>query len=293
MTTKQSENEITEKIKDSCFIITPIGSAESETFKKTNGLIASIIDPVLKTFDFKAVPAYEIPNSGSINRQILKSILNDKLVIANLTGLNPNVMYELAVRHAVRLPVIIMAEHGTNLPFDITDQRTIFYHDTLLGAEEAKPKLTNAIQAALDDSNIDNPIYQVIEEGSIIKASHEKEQSFNEYLIKRIDQLENNITSIKKKTFNSDAIFDTGSVGNKLKSIEVEFLNKSLTNGQMNEIIKKAVGANFSSYTMHYPGSGRVRIFDIKSDKDSLASTIVTIFQKQQDFVVKDFEIIS
>src|SRR5665213_1904167 len=178
-----------------CFIITPIGELNSLINQKAQGLINSVIEPVLKEFQFKATPAYKIADSGSINRQVLKNIISNKLVIANLTGLNPNVMYELAVRHAVRLPVIIMAEEGTKLPFDINDQRAIFYQDTLLGAEQSKPKLRAAIKAVvnLSSEQIDNPIYQIYQETSIIKSTTGEKQTFDEYLLQRFDNLEASI----------------------------------------------------------------------------------------------------
>jgi hypothetical protein len=185
-----------------CFIITPIGEINSPINLKAKGLINSVIEPILQEFGFKALPAYAMADSGSINRQVLKSIISNELVIANLTGLNPNVMYELAVRHAVRLPVIIMAEDDTKLPFDINDQRTIFYSDTLLGSEIAKPALRSAIEAVLKskDEPVDNPIYQVYEEISIIKSTKGKEQSVDEYLLKRFDRLENTITRLSTYT---------------------------------------------------------------------------------------------
>lgn len=221
---KTVDTEVADDICKPCFIITPIGAQDSDTFKKTKGLITSIINPVLLEFNFKAVPAYDIANSGSINRQILKSILNDELVIANLTGLNPNVMYELAVRHAIRKPIIIMAEHETTLPFDITDQRTIFYHNTLLGSEEAKPKLRQAIEAVLSDKTIDNPIYQVIEETNIIQDAKGPDKTLMEYLVNRFDQLEGRMNRPFERINSASQISNT----EKLKEIfiDIEFKSK-------------------------------------------------------------------
>jgi len=276
-------SKTTEKVNDlsddkkSCFIITPIGAIDSEVFKKTKGLISSVIDPVLNEFDFKAVPAYEINNSGSITRQILKSIVNDKLVIANLTNLNPNVMYELAVRHAIRLPVIIMAEHGTNLPFDITDQRTIFYYDTLLGSEEAKPKLRLAIESALKDESVDNPIYQVVEEATIIKGD-KSEQSINEYLIRRLDQLENNISAIKQKPIEvrPESRVD--------KSIEIQFHDRSLVNDEKRKIISGVIKNKFSGYQISYGET--VKISNISSSVDTFREVLTDFINLKKIMVI-------
>ncbi|MDB5003033.1 MAG: hypothetical protein JWQ34_1258 [Mucilaginibacter sp.] len=242
-----------------CFIITPIGELNSPINLKAKGLINSVIEPVLREFGFDAIPAYKMADSGSINRQVLKSIISNELVIANLTGLNPNVMYELAVRHAVRLPVIIMAEDDTKLPFDINDQRTIFYSDTLLGSEIAKPSLRAAIEAVLrsKEEPVDNPIYQVYEEISVIKSSKGKEQSIDEYLLKRFDRLENAITRLSN---NGEKSIST----TLNKGVEITLKAKTtaaLLNGH-NELFKifEKVGIQVDSITTSAKGIFLVRV---------------------------------
>ncbi|MGY3213315.1 hypothetical protein [Mucilaginibacter sp. HD30] len=196
MSKKEDLTSLENQKHDHCFIITPIGEGGSDTYKKTNGLIKAVIEPVLKEFNFTPIPAHFIDTPGSITKQIIKHLLDDKLVIANLTGLNPNVMYELAVRHAAKLPVITMAEHGTKLPFDIVDQRTLFYFDTLDGVDDCQAKLRSIISSVLDENAVvDNPIYEVIKEKQLIKTLDP--ESPENYLIKRLDRLENIINSIQ------------------------------------------------------------------------------------------------
>lgn len=182
----------------SCFIITPIGSVGSETFNKADGLIRSVIQPVLEEFGFAALPAYKIDASGSITKQIIHHIYNDELVIANLTGNNPNVMYELAIRHSFGKKVISMAETGTKLPFDINDQRTIFYDDTLLGSEAAKPMLKKAIEAVLNGEKTDevsNPVFDAIHEAAFVRSVDFEKQDITRYMLDKFDKLERIILS--------------------------------------------------------------------------------------------------
>ena len=202
-------NQQTNEYENICFIITPIGSENSPIRKKTDGLISNVIKPVCDGLGFKAVPAHEIDKPGSITRQVIQHIMNSKMVIANLTGLNPNVMYELAIRHAAKLPVVCLAEEGTTLPFDITTERTIFYTDDMYGAVKLIPDLKSKMKSALEDVNIDNPIYRAIKENQIIETiTSSNDNSSNgalSYIINRLDKIESKISTSNIRNNNSSA----------------------------------------------------------------------------------------
>lgn len=154
----KKEDTATIDAKKECFIISPIGQAETEINKKANGLYNAVIKPVLNDLDYTCVRADEIDSSGSINNQIINKIIEAELVIVNLSGLNPNVMYELALRHAIGKPVIMLKEGSFNdMPFDIIDQRTILYSDDLNSVVFTQEELRKKIKGIKDNSEIDNP----------------------------------------------------------------------------------------------------------------------------------------
>ncbi|MFD2598633.1 hypothetical protein ACFSQ3_06675 [Sphingobacterium corticis] len=195
-----------------CFIITPIGKKNSEIYNKTEGLLRSVLTPVLESFNFISIPAHKIDNTGSINKQIIDKIVKCDLVIANLTGVNPNVMYELAIRHSFGKPVIMIAEAGTILPFDIFDQRCIFYSDTFLGAEELKPELHRRIELILeqgtDQTEINNPVYNAITEVAQINNLPSDEKGVVDIIMNRLDEIE---STVRTKFTSSETVRAVGS----------------------------------------------------------------------------------
>lgn len=177
-----------------CFIVTPIGMEGSDIRQKTDGLIDVALNPILKEFGYEGLPAHKIAEPGSIPEQVIEHLLNDDLVIANLTGLNPNVMYELAVRHATKLPIICIAEQGTQLPFDIASERTIFYDDNMAGVTVLKTKLHDTLKASIKEKNSDNPIYRAQKNFTFRKDAKGDAQTF---IIDRLSGIERRLTNIE------------------------------------------------------------------------------------------------
>ncbi len=180
-----------------CFIVTPIGSDESDTRRSAQGVIDSVIKPTLEKLGYDVKVAHEMFQAGSITTQVIELLLEADMVVANLTELNPNVMYELAVRHAKRKPVVAIVEKGTRLPFDLAEERTLFYTNDMLGVFELAPRLEQAVLLASLDKEPDNPIYRTVE-SLIMKQMAETDSQ--RYVIEKLIQMESRLEQLSSRT---------------------------------------------------------------------------------------------
>jgi hypothetical protein len=189
-----------------CFVIAPIGSDDTDTRNRTEDLLDYVIKPVVEDeFGLNLEVAHRIDEPGNITRQVMELLFDAELVIADLTEHNPNVMYELAVRHATGEPVVTIARDGTTPPFDIGPQRTKFYELDFGGAEDFKTTLKATVGKTLSEEHEpDNPIQQVRKsftldkmlEGQIEKLADEGGNELAgvlQQLVNRIEDLESQI----------------------------------------------------------------------------------------------------
>lgn len=141
--------------KPNCFIVMPFGSepAERKWFK---GWYEVVIAPAVVTAGHQPVLSAAEEQPGAINDEIRTHLAYDPMVLVDLGGVdpeddpNPNVMYELGIRHALGLPLVIMAWEGQRLPFDVSNQRVIALGRDLLDIEANKKKIISFIQSAAE-----------------------------------------------------------------------------------------------------------------------------------------------
>jgi hypothetical protein len=134
--------------KKTCFVIGPIGASPSTERDLADTFLKYIVEPckVLVQFDYSdPLRADQIALPGQITTQIIEHLLNDDLVIADLTWHNPNVFYELSLRHAIAKPVVQMVSGGVRLPFDVHASRTIPFSFDVREVEKARDELEHQI----------------------------------------------------------------------------------------------------------------------------------------------------
>lgn len=112
--------------KPKCFVIMPFGNNETNRTHYTV-VYERIIKPPVEAAGFECERGDEIPEYGPIPEQITQKLASADLVVADLSGRNPNVFYELGYRRALKKAIIPIADDLDNLPFDVATYRTILY----------------------------------------------------------------------------------------------------------------------------------------------------------------------
>ncbi len=115
-----------------------------------NELHSDVIKPVCAEYDLEVIRADDIYNNGFIIQDIINSINESTLIIADITPDNPNVYYEVGYAHASAKPVILLCDNKRDkLPFDLSSFRTIFYSDSIAGKKNVELQLRKHLEALL------------------------------------------------------------------------------------------------------------------------------------------------
>ena len=132
-----------------CFIISAIAKEDSQTRKSADHKFEYVYSPVLEDLGYKITRSDKISSPGSISREIVQNLIDADLVIADITDENSNVFYELAIRNAIKKPVIIFRKPEQVMPFDIYDKRAISISTTEPKIwEESKQQLRDQVTIA-------------------------------------------------------------------------------------------------------------------------------------------------
>src|SRR5664279_3080517 len=138
-----------------CLVIGPIGnalapvaSAEHTLYTEAIEVLGKVIEPAAALFGNQPIRADGIRKPGEIPDQLYRALRDWELVIADLTDANPNVMYELALRHLTGKCTIAISEYK-RLPFDVQHIRTEQFVRTEAGLIAGRARLVGALRAVL------------------------------------------------------------------------------------------------------------------------------------------------
>ena len=137
-----------------CFVLMPFD-------KKSKSLYTQIIKKAAKRVHLNCQRADDIFSSVAIVQDVWTEINRARIVIAEMTGRNQNVFYEIGLSHAIRQPVILLSqkkddvpflprEKKDEVPFDVRHIRCIFYKDTKTGRKTLTTELVKTLRKLLE-----------------------------------------------------------------------------------------------------------------------------------------------
>ncbi len=170
-----------------CFVLMPFGIKTDVLGRPTNfdAVYRRIISPAVQLAGLDPVRADEERIGGTIHKPMFERLMMCPYAVADITGANPNVYYELGIRHAMRpRATVVMFSQGTVLPFDVAMLRGIPYHTDDKG-EPLDPQthietIAKIMRAARDNPHDDSPMFQLIENMPRIEVDHSKTDLFRE-----------------------------------------------------------------------------------------------------------------
>lgn len=133
-----------------CFVIAPIGAAGSDIRRRSDCCLYYIIKPAFENLGFTKIERIdEADEAGQITPNIIRRIFESDWCVADLSGQNPNVFYEIGIRHAFQKPIIHLSSEVSSIPFDNAHQNTIEYiHDDPASHKACIERIKNQVERA-------------------------------------------------------------------------------------------------------------------------------------------------
>lgn len=266
-----------------CFVIMPFGKQGTEEFDRNWKIYSEMIRPVLVECGYEPIRGDELEHFGSISRDIIESLYEADIVIADLSGKNVNVFYELGVRHALfRNGTIPIISQGQNPPFDISDYRAIAYSTEHDGPEKFKEALKRHVNAfeSHNKKRADNPVHDFLgkkiarispdmynrikRENVSLLQEQEIQSNERNNLVKRIKEMEQYISSLKYQLATRSSNDNDKSIGTATKTKNIYNLRKEPLGLSEEDITIMLKEYNFFESKLNTTGEDFPNNFEIK-----------------------------
>lgn len=161
--------------KKKCFVIMPISKTKSCSTRQWTTIFNVMIKPAVVDSRLGFICERAKPRTGNLIRDILNELNKADVVIADLTDTNPNVFYELGVRHTLRNRTILIAQDMKYVPSDLTSYWVVTYKKGLAGLQDFKNKIKNTMRDMMNKpEKSDNPVADFLGEKNISLLSQER-----------------------------------------------------------------------------------------------------------------------
>ncbi len=170
-----------------CFVIMPFGRKSDSSGREIDfdRVYKAVIEPAISDVGFDPVRADEEVNAGLIHKAMYERLMLSEYAVADLTIFNPNVYYELGVRHAVRpQTTVLLSADESRLPFDVGYLRTLPYRLDEKGqpadADAARAALAKRLEDCKQHGEADSPLFKLLEGFKPPDVDHSKTDVFRQ-----------------------------------------------------------------------------------------------------------------
>jgi len=173
-------------MKPLCFVLMPFGQKKDENGRTIDfdEIYNKVIKPAVEDAELEPIRADEETIGGIIHKPMFERLMLCPYAVADLTTANPNVFYELGVRHGIRPhSTVLIFGKGGRLPFDVAPLRAIPYGINAAGAPESPNEDRKAIADRLITSrepSDDSPLFQLVTDWPKPDLAHLKTDTFRE-----------------------------------------------------------------------------------------------------------------
>jgi len=169
-----------------CFVLMPFGQKADEAGRMVDfdKVFTGVIAPAVEAAGLDVIRADQEIVGGSIHKPMFERLMLCEYAVADLTATNPNVYYELGVRHALRPHTTVLTfSDRTQLPFDLASMRGVRYGLDDKGAVKDPPGAVERLAKQLRDAgeaSCDSPLYQLITELEPPIIDHQRTDVFRD-----------------------------------------------------------------------------------------------------------------
>jgi len=154
--------------KKKCFVIMPVSKTKSCTTRQWTTIFNEMIRQAVAGSRLGFTCERSKPRTGNLIRDILNELNKADVVIADLTDTNPNVFYELGVRHTLRNRTILVAQDMKYVPSDLRSYWVIIYNKGLSGLQDFKNKIREVLKEMMKNpEKPDSPVADFLGERNI------------------------------------------------------------------------------------------------------------------------------
>lgn len=243
--------------KEICGVVMPISAidgCDESHWSEVLGILTDAIESV----GYDANLVSNADDVGIIHKRIIQNLYVNPIVVCDISGKNPNVMFELGMRLAFDKPTIIVKDDETSYSFDTSAIEHIEYPRDLRFSKivEFKNKLSSKIEGTIEKFRSDPENSTFLKHFGEFKVAKidRKEVSGQEYIIEELKSLRADVRSMEYR--NDNRYFNSrdrreGDINICLKRYSSERSNEMLKKAALHEDVKEVKVVEISPNHSH------------------------------------------